>query len=362
MHEHSTETKRERSRERTKISLSRIGWATGKATAGLVPGGSLAVDVIETAVEHVRRYREDRVKERLSHFAKCILESAEGEELNHLLGREFEQSDFHAILTALVNDEEDEKAEIYAHTLKALINGEVRQENRRHVIRTISVMSWSDLELSRKIYIHSHFAFPTYNAFPADLHKQVSQLLETKDTMKLVAIRALVSQGLLFDSMPTELLDAVVKAAYAPEHLVPSAIGLRERSPIADILGVYFALFIEEDDTHLITKLSEELFRAEIKNVIVNPAATHNRPDLSLKMANVIAICISRSGSPTSAISQIVDLAKRAVAVILLPRSTDDPNIERAYTLDLRDNRVEMFSSFIHWAHEYILEPHYPNK
>ena len=362
MHERSIEIKRERSRERTKISLARIGWATGKTTAGLVPGGSLAADVIETAVKHVRLYREDLVKERLSHFAQCILEGADGKELDNLLGREFEQSDFHAILTALVNDEEDEKAEIYAHTLKALINGEVRQEHRRHVIRTISVLSWADLELSREIYIHSHFAFPTYNAFQADLHKQVSQLLETRDTMKLVAIRALVSQGLLSDSMPTELLDAVVKAAYAPKQHVPSAIGLRERSPIADILGVYFALFIEEDDTHLITKLSEKLFQAEIKNMIVNPAATRNRPHLSLKMASMIAICISKSGSPASAVSQIVDLAKKSVAVVLLPGSTDDPDIDRAYTLDLRDNRIKMFSDFIQWAHGYILESHYPNK
>lgn len=356
MHKGSIEIRREQSEARAKTSLARIGLVSVKAAVGLFPGGGLAADILESAVEHVLRYREDRMKERFSHFTKCILEGADGEELDQLLDREFEQSDFHAILTALVNDEEDEKSEIYAQTLKALINGEVRQEHRRNVIRTIGMLSWAGLELSRKIYIHSHFAFPTYNAFRADLHKQVSQLLECQNTMKLLTIRDLVSQGLLSESMPTEFLDAVVKTAYAPEQLMPSVIGLSERSPIADILGVYFALFIEEDDTHLITKLSEKLFHAEVKNVIVNPAAARSRPDLLLKQGYVIAICISRSGSPASTVSQLVDLSKKQVAVVLLPGATDDLDIVRAYTLDIRDNKVERFSDFIQWAHGYVLE------
>jgi hypothetical protein len=55
----------------------------------------------------------------------------------------------------------------------------------------------------------------------------------------------------------------------------------------------------------------------------------------------IIALGLSKSGSPVAAVRAHVDLATKNVGVILLPGATDDPTIERAYTLDLRSGRID---------------------
>ena len=355
------------SKARAVTSLARIGWTAAKTTAGLVPGGTLAVEGLEILVDHIRGYRDAKVKQRLSHFARALIEGTPSEELTDLLNGEIDQSDFHAVVTALINDEDDEKAGVYAQTLKTLIASEIPQSHRRYIIRTVRALTWMELELARHIYVHSHFRLPTFNASPADPAEQVSQLLVTRDAMRRASIKSLIGYGLLDEPpssrsadqrgqsssstpLPTELLDTIVTAAYPAHSLLPAALGLRERSPVADLLGVFFAYIIEEDQSHVVPRLHEELYKSEIASIMVNPSGMRDRPLPHLKLAVIIAVCISKTGSPLAVVREKVNLATKEVAVILLPGGTDDSTIARSYTLDLRSGRIDDAASFVAWA------------
>jgi ribosomal protein S19E (S16A) len=302
-------------------------------------------------------------------FARVILETNPDDVPADLFDREIEVSDFHAVTTALINDEDDEKASIYAQTLKTLLAQEVADNYRRFIIRTVRALTWTELELARRIYVYNHFRVSTYTTARSNPAEQVTRLLATPDALTRAALQSLRSSGLLAEPpanlavapsgrssvpptpQPTDLLEAIVTAAYPAEALLPAAFGLRERSPIADLLGVFFALKIEEDESRLVARLEEELFKSEITSLIANPAGGMQvRPIPQLKWAVIIAIGISRSGSPVAAVRENIDLAKREVAVILLPDATDDPTIVRSHTLDLRSGRVDDPAAFVTWV------------
>ena len=178
------------------------------------------------------------------------------------------------MVTALVNDEADEKAGVYAQTLKTLIAKEIPESHRRYIIRTVRALTWMDLELARHIGVHSHFRLPTFNASPADPQEQVSQLLVTRDAMRRLiqsptgyglldeppSSRSVDQRGgLIVTPLPTELLDSDCDSGIpSPSAATGRSRWARERSPIADLLGVFFAYIIEEDQSHLVPRLHEQ--------------------------------------------------------------------------------------------------------
>src|SRR5687767_4212317 len=89
----------EDSKGRNVTSLARIGWAAAKAAAGLSPYGpvgTVGVESLEIFVDHIRRYRDERVKQRLSAFARVILETHPDDVPEDLFDREIDQGEFHA--------------------------------------------------------------------------------------------------------------------------------------------------------------------------------------------------------------------------------------------------------------------------
>jgi hypothetical protein len=294
MTERADETRQQDAKARNVTSLAQLGFAAAKAAASLVavpygPLGAFSVESLKIIVDHIHRYREDQVQHRLAAFARMILETNLTDVPEDLFEREIDQADFHAVITALINDEDDEKAALYAQTLKTLLAQEVPDHYRRYIIRTVRALTWTELELARRLYIHHHFRFPTYNASPSDPAEQVSRLLARPDALQRVALQSLRSHALLADSpanpagaprgqalaptpQPTELLETIVTAAYPAAALLPAALGFRERSPIADLLGVFFAFHIEEDEGDLISRLHEELFNNEIASLLLRCA------------------------------------------------------------------------------------------
>lgn len=370
--------RRRHSAARGRTTLESLGWAaaaTGADAAGPVagvPSAGFAVELVHAMVDHIRQFRKDRAEQRFADLASFILDGGTKEEREQLRTREFEQADFNAVVAALASDEEDEKTALYAQVLKSLILGTVPDAYRRPVIKTLRALSWSELVLARRVFIHSNSAFPTYNGHRASIPKQIAQVLDDNSALTQLAVQSLQSHGLLFEPaadagafatakrstacpLPTEFLDIVAKAAFAPEELRPESIGLRERWQFADSLGVYFALLLREDEENLVPRVHDMLYQAEVRSMIADPVGLRDRQHPQLRLAYVVAICITKSGHTAPALREKIDLATKEVAVVILPGANDDPEIARTYTLDLREG-LGAAEDFVRWARERIPE------
>ncbi|RIK99936.1 MAG: hypothetical protein DCC71_19650 [Proteobacteria bacterium] len=364
-----------RSAARGKVTLAEVMWDTTAAGAEVagnivdVPFAGLGVQLSRSLVQHARRFWSDRAEQRVIDLADFILEGGTDEEREQLLKREFDEADFTAVVAAVASDEEDEKTTAYGNLLRNLVLGRVPTDYRKVVIKTVRALTKAELELARRVYIHAHNDFPTYSAFPADRATQVAEVLQMRDPLKQMAVRSLVSHHLLAEPMtggaaftttgptspaPTHLLDMVVIATHVPADLTVESIGRKQRSPLANDRGIYFAAILEDNATRVLSRASTMLFDAEINNQICNPSADLHRPDPLLGIATIVAICISEAGSPIEGVRKKTKLERHDVAVVLLPGASDDPGIERIYTLDLRENDPSAVSNFITWAQKRI--------
>lgn len=192
----------------------------------LIPGGGLVYAGVEALVKHGMHFYEDRKKTRIEAFHENIL-SGDPEAAQQVLDREFSIEDYTLLLSHSVQDEEDEKVEIYGRLFKALQRNLLPANFKLHILKSSRNLSLAEFDLMREIFVAAKFKFKD----EGDLERQVAQRTVSSEPMLNLAVQNLVRQGYLYEKTsdsppyPTALLNTIVQAIYQDEELIPEAVG-----------------------------------------------------------------------------------------------------------------------------------------
>ncbi len=213
-----------RSLARSKKSAVTVACELAKeGCSAVVPGGGLIFEGVKALVEHGVRFYEDRKVTRIEAFNRAICEGAEV----HAEEIEFDLEDYVHLLSNAVQDEEDEKVDIYSRIFKALVNKAISPKFKKHFLKSSRNLLFSDFEFMRELYIASTYNFKD----EAGIDVQIKARTRSNDVIKNLAIQNLIGLGYLYDKdgnkppYPTELLKILVRTIYAKEELQPESIG-----------------------------------------------------------------------------------------------------------------------------------------
>ena len=84
----------------------------------IIPGGELGYKLTKILGKHARQYLIDRREERFAKFHEQILVGIPPESQEDFLKAKFSMEDYSAILTHIVQDEENAKVDLYAKLFK----------------------------------------------------------------------------------------------------------------------------------------------------------------------------------------------------------------------------------------------------
>ncbi len=221
-----TVAKKEDSLQRSKKSLTTLAEIIGpRALDMLAPGAGVAFDLSKLSFEHAREYMRERTKQRIEDFHIKLLEGCKDkEELDELLEKDFSLEDYYGILSAVTQDEEDDKIDIYARILKGILNGKIDKKYKTHVIKSAREMSVRAFELMRTLHIASKVLLEGENTI-AD---QIRNILDSADPLQTHATQTLLRFGYIATEPVLKhqpLLDMVINAIYDESELAPEAIG-----------------------------------------------------------------------------------------------------------------------------------------
>lgn len=194
----------------------------------IIPGSGLAFEAVKSLVAHGNQYYEDRKQSRIEEFHSKILDG-DPEAVQQIADMEFDSQDYVLLLSHAVQDEEDEKVEIYGRLFKALQKELLPAPFKLHILKSSRQLSRSDFDLMREIYVAAKYKFKD----EGDLERQIAARTVSSDPMKNLSIQSLVRLGYLYEKRgdaspePTELLTTIVHAIYEDEELNPEAVGKR---------------------------------------------------------------------------------------------------------------------------------------
>lgn len=267
-----------------KTTLSFASELAKEGCSALVPGGGLMYEGVKALVLHGIKFYEDRKEERIAKFHEVLLgENATDRE--EVLYKEFAIEDYTILLSHAVQDEEDDKVEVYSRIFKALQNERVSKELKSHVLKSSRDLLVSDFELMREIFIACTFEFKD----EGNIRDQITKRTRTTNPLKNLSIQNLIRLGYLYDKdgtkppYPTDLLKELVTAIYSEDELKPEAI---DKQTWKDI-KVFIACFNLDKNTHFLSKISNAFSNHDIKTIIAVPS----KHSIAQAASTLIALC-----------------------------------------------------------------------
>lgn len=233
----------------------------------IIPGSGLAYEAVKALVKHGKQYYEDRKEARIEEFHRKILDG-DPDAIQQIADQDFSPEDYTLLLTHAVQDEEEEKVEIYAKLFKALQRDLLPAPFKLHILKSSRQLTRSDFDLMREIHVAARFSFKD----EGDRERQVAERTVSSDPMKNLSLQTLVRLGYLYEKnrdsspQPTELLSTIVHAIYDDEDLKPAAIGKEIW------LGqIFLGSFDLAAYSGLLTRITHHLERHNIKTVMAVP-------------------------------------------------------------------------------------------
>lgn len=306
--------------KRSSISLFDILGA--ESVSALVPGGGVIYKLSKTLLLHTKKWWEDRRDNRMQDFHKKLLLGIPKNEVDDFLCKKFSIDDYYSLLTHVVQDEENEKTDIYVKIFQALILDLIPIEYKRHIIKSTKDLKFSDFELMRLLYINEKYEFKA----PGNKVNQIKSLTNLQDPMRIYSIQTLIRLGYLFDKdgtkppWPSDLLKFLVELLYEEDALIPEAIGKKEKLSAFERIKIFIACDDIGSFGSVLSNLGDYLFQNKIKNVIAKPS----RKSLPLMLAPIIAVCISPNSNPMENINKFLDVNKKCIIQVLLPGATKE--------------------------------------
>jgi hypothetical protein len=232
-------------------------------------------------IEIAKDCHQHKTNERLYQFHCALLN---GENTDGFIDKEFNIDDYTALLNSCLQDIEDEKAEIYGKFFKGLINNpELSKENRRTMILLIKELSMSDIQILKKIYIHSRFNINNNSG-------NIRDLINSKDHQMKMAKTKFSYHSLIDidDHQIDEFAVLFIKTVFNTGELTPENIGLKEWRNIRVCIISYRL----DDPSHfeIATKIESLLYDERISSVAIALVKSNKKTVYMMYSAGVLIL------------------------------------------------------------------------
>lgn len=274
------ENDKSKSLERSKRTFFTMAKVLAKeGCAAIVPGGGIAFGAVEALVKHAKQFYKDRTETRLYEFHQHLLvDEITEDEQNEFMQKPILLEDYYSLLSAAIQDDEDNKVRLYANLLRNLSNGTIPFGNRVHILKVAKTMTFEEAELIRKFYIYDKYDIMPEKGSSVD----ASSMFNSTTLKDQIMVQNLKGFGVISEIStgkfkPTQLLNIAVEGLYEPGSLKPNSIGEVTWSGI-NVMIVSYRL-----DMHskIAVKLQEILRKFRVKSAI----ALLN--DKNVKTANI---------------------------------------------------------------------------
>lgn len=324
---------KEKSLIRSKGTIISLADILAKEGAGFVPGGATMYDLAKLLAQHVKAYLKDRTEERLLNFHHELLSGIPSEDQTKFLEQEFSIDSYYSLLNHALQDEEEQKVDVYAKIFKGLQLGLISNEYRLHLIRGIRELKYSDFEFMRRIYINEKYEFK----HPGNRINQVKALTVTRDPVKSYSIQTLIRFGFLSESddkkppWPTNLLNILVEFLYNPQDLLDEALKKKAEIAKVETFWVFFVCDFIGKDQGVLSQIDKHLGREKIKYIIAFP----KQKTFVIKLTPIVALCFGPNGAPIDLVKSLVDIDKKMIIQLIMPGADTDNLLPNKETFDL---------------------------
>lgn len=232
-----------------------------KLALSFVPGASIAYEVAKLGVSQATAFVQQKQEERITQFHEMLLKPDEKWD-EALADACIEAVDYHLLLSACVQDLEDEKTELYAELAKNAAAKNITPVNIRFFTLSLQQLSFSDLEEMRIAYVSKNFSLMD-SAGSGNYEKDLS--VESANDVQAHGRRMMDLRGFLQENTLNEFGELFTQSCYPSAKLTPGAIGMREwLNPQSPLMTVCY----EMEDTETVNfcvHLSEKLRDGGVK-------------------------------------------------------------------------------------------------
>ena len=304
--------------ERNKFILSIL--RSGMELAG---GGA-----VTNMVEWAWGYRQRLSQQRMDAYCRYLLENGNSIDAADIENIDVPEADFHALLTACAGEIEDEKVTFYAHMTLAIATKNFSHKERRHLILSLRDLTYSDLEVLRKMYVASINSLVPPSGGIGSRSSLLSEYIES-GAFGEVTSNALSLKGMVQSDKLSSLGKSLVVCCYKKDELTPKAMNWQKWS--TDRLEILFnGIANHPECTSFIYNLTDEMYK--------NGVRTNNLriDERTSKISRSTAILIPFSNTLNSGDSffELIERYKRRKKVFILLLPDADEGVKSLITYD----------------------------
>lgn len=235
----------------TETTIRKTADLGAKIALSFIPGASTAYELAKLGVTQAQAYVEQKQNQRIVDFHAMLIK--QDEHWNQDMADAcIEAADYHLLLSACVQDLEDEKTELYAALAKNAALRRITPQDIRFFTLSLRELSLNDVKEMQVAYIASKYPLiPPSGA--GNYKKDLS--LERASDHQVYGRKLMEQRGFVKDEILSGYGERFIAACHLPDQLIPGAIGMKEwKNPNSPLL----LLCYEIGDTY-ITTFSERL-------------------------------------------------------------------------------------------------------
>lgn len=247
----------------TKTGLKKATEIGVKTALSTIPGANAVYDLGKLAIEQVKEYQRQKQERRIEQFHQMLL--SPGTQWNQALADVYiEIADYHLLLSACIQDLEDEKTSLYSALTKHVATKKIETIDIRFFTLSLKEFSYSDVEEMRIAYVAAKYPLINPTGGGGNFKKDLS--ITTAVGRSAHGRRIMELRGFTDEGMLNSYGEKFIESCYLEEQLTPSAINMRkwenDGSPLAIIC---YEIGSNKELTNFCVQLSELLHLAGYK-------------------------------------------------------------------------------------------------
>ncbi len=238
--------KRDQATRKQDESGLEVAVSVGAAVLGcFVPGAGQSLELAQKITAYFKAQAGAKEQQRLEDYCRALLQGAQSAGDDDSATTEAAEADFEAILSALLDDQEEEKATHYAQLTQKLATGKLAKPYIKPTILALKDIGIHEINALRTSYIaQRHALIPVHGpSFSADL------LPPRPDNPDHFGYQQMEQRGLIHARKLTQFGARFIEAVCPSNLLTPESIGL------ATWLTTCMFVSYEMHDDHLTNKL-----------------------------------------------------------------------------------------------------------
>lgn len=258
---------RESQKDITKTTIKKGLDLGAKFGLSFIPGASDAYELAKLGVTQAQAYVKQKQNQRIEDFHHMLLK--QDEHWNQDMADAYiNAADYHLLLSACVQDLEDEKTELYATLTKNAALRRITPQDIRFFTLSLRELSLNDVKEMQVAYIASKY--PLIPSSGSGNYKKDLSLDRAPDH-QIYGRKLMEQRGFVKDKILSNYGERFIAACHLPDQLTPSAIGMKEwKNPNFPLL----LLCYETEDPYIMTfsdRLSENLRKKGYKTTGLIP-------------------------------------------------------------------------------------------